>query len=295
MKLKEFIKSAFTQTNSSSGLKGFADTLSTRNNLMPVLFTSHRSPRDIPLSREECPFWSSLHELGGILREKYEPKAILMISAHWCTNGTYVNVSDEQEQVYDYHDFPPPCYEPKYRAKGAPEVAHEVSQIIPSVRETQDWGLDHGAWPLLMHLFPQADVPVFQMSLNYGAKPIYHYELGQQLKSLREQGVLVIGSGALIHNPQILNERMSTGDFSPWGWEAEYDTWLKKQLKARAFEKVIFYESTHPFSSLAAPTPDHFVPVLYPLGMTDRQDTIRFFYDDTPTTAFSELSFIVHR
>ena len=205
-----------------------------------------------------------------------------------------MNSSQEQEQIYDYHGFPPYYYEPRYQAKGAPEIAREVSKIVPSVKETQDWGLDHGAWSILMHLFPQASVPVFQMSLNYVAKPMYHYELGRQLRSLREKGVLVISSGALIHNQQILSERMSTGDFSPLGWEAEYQTWLKKQIKARTFENIIHYESSHPFSSLAAPTPDHFVPVLYSLGMIDREDTISFFYDDEPMTAFSELSFIVH-
>ena len=280
---------------SLGSLKGFADTLPVQSKRMPVLFTSHGSPMDIPLSREERPFWNSLHELGRRLEKEHEVKAVLVVSAHWCTKGTFVNISSEQKQIYDYYGFPKHYYEPQYQAKGAPAVAHEVNKIVPSVKATDDWGLDHGAWPMLMHLFPQANVPVFQMSLDYDAPPTYHYELGRQLKSLRDKGVLVIGSGALIHNLSILGERMSTGDFSPLGWEAEYDAWLKRQIEARTFEDIINYHSSHSLSSLAAPTPDHFVPVLYSLGMTDHQDSISFFYDDEPrVAAFSELSFMIH-
>ena len=275
-------------------LQKFADTLPAQSRRMPVLFTSHGSPMDIPLSREERPFWNSLHELGRTLEKEYEVKAVLVVSAHWCTQGTYVNVSNEPKQIYDYYGFPKHYYEPKYPAKGAPEVAREVSRIVPSVKETNEWGLDHGAWPMLMHLFPRANVPVFQMSLDYGATPTYHYELGRQLKSLREKGVLIIGSGSLIHNLSILGERMRTGDFSPFGWEAEYDAWLKQQITERTFENIIHYESRHKLSKLAAPTPDHFVPVLYSLGTTDHRDDISFFYDDEPrVAAFSELSFII--
>ena len=250
---------------------------------------------DIPLGREERPFWNRLYELGRVLEKEHEVRAVLVVSAHWCTKGTYVNVAHEQTQIYDYYGFPKHYYEPKYQAPGAPEVAHEVNQIVPSVRETDDWGLDHGAWPMLMHLFPQANVPVFQMSLDYHASPAYHYNLGQQLKSLREKGVLVIGSGSLIHNLSILGEKMRTGDLSPLGWEAGYEAWLKQQIKERTFENIIHYESSHKLGKLAAPTPDHFVPVLYSLGMTDHQDDIQFFYDDEPRmAAFSELSFIIH-
>src|SRR5690606_35590072 len=122
-----------------------------------------------------------------------------------------------------------------------PEIAKEVRKIIPAVTETTEWGLDHGAWPMLMHLFPNADVPVFQLSLDYYAKPSYHYELGKQLKSLRDKGVLIIGSGSLIHNLQLAGKKMSMNDMTPYGWEAEYDAWIKKQIDERNFTEIINY------------------------------------------------------
>lgn len=261
---------------------------------MPVLFTSHGSPMDIPVSREERPFWNSLFELGKDLQANYDVKAALIVSAHWCTKGTSVNVSPVQKQIYDYYGFPKEYYEVKYQANGAPEIAQELKKIVPTIEETTDWGLDHGAWPMLMHLFPNANVPVFQMSIDYYAKPSYHYELGKQLKSLREKGVLIIGSGSLIHNLRLAGQKMASGDMTPYGWEAGYDLWLKKQIDERNFENIINYESSHQLGKLAAPTPDHFVPVLYSLGLMDKSDEVKYFYEGIPTIpAFSERSFII--
>lgn len=261
---------------------------------LPVLFTSHGSPMDIPLSREKRPFWNALYELGKDLKNHYDVRAALVVSAHWCTRGTFVNVSQEQKQIYDYYGFPKEYYEVTYHAKGAPDVAREVTNLIPSVAESTDWGLDHGAWPMLMHLFPDGDVPVFQMSIDYHAKPEYHYELGRQLKSLREKGVLIIGSGSLIHNLQLAGEKMRSNDMSPYGWENEYDTWIKKEIDQRRYQSLINYETSHRLGKLAAPTPDHFVPVLYSLGLSDAKDQISYFYEGEPSIpAFSERSFII--
>jgi 4,5-DOPA dioxygenase extradiol len=261
---------------------------------LPVLFTSHGSPMDIPLSRDQRPFWKALYELGRELEKHYEVRAALVVSAHWCTRGTFVNIAQEQKQIYDYYGFPKEYYEVKYSAHGAPEVARDVAQIVPDVKETTDWGLDHGAWPMLMHLFPEGNVPVFQMSIHYHAKPGYHYELGRQLKALRSKGVLIIGSGSLIHNLQLAGEKMSRNDMSPYGWEAEYDSWIKKQIDERRLDSIINYESSHKLGRLAAPTPDHFVPVLYSLGLMDKDDDIRYFYEGEPSIpAFSERSFII--
>src|SRR5690606_11732044 len=117
-----------------------------------------------------------------------------------------------------------------------------------------------GAWPMLMHLFPKANMPVFQMSIYYNEKPSYHYELGKKLKSLREKGVLIIGSGSLIHNLRLVGEKFRRNDMTPFGWEDEYDNWLKKQINERNVERIINYETSHKLGKLAAPTPDHFVP-----------------------------------
>ncbi len=261
---------------------------------LPVLFTSHGSPMDIPVSREKRPFWNALYHLGKELRHKHEVRAALVVSAHWCTKGTFVNVSSEQKQIYDYYGFPDEYYKVLYHAKGAPEVAKEVTTLVKQAEATTDWGLDHGAWPMLMHLFPEGDVPVFQMSIDYYAKPEYHYQLGQQLKALRSKGVLIIGSGSLIHNLQLVGEKMMKGDMTPFGWEAEYDQWIKKQIDTRAIQNIIHYETSHKLGKLAAPTPDHFVPVLYSLGLMDPNDHIDYFYEGAANIpAFSERSFII--
>jgi 4,5-DOPA dioxygenase extradiol len=296
MERKDFLKTimAFSAMGTLSSFKLFTDALPVQGRKMPVLFTSHGSPMDIPLSKDERPFWNALFELGKGLRNKFEVKAALVVSAHWCTKGTYVNISPEQKQIYDYYGFPEEYYKVQYHAKGAPEIAHEVKKIVPSITETPDWGLDHGAWPMLMHLFPNADIPVFQMSIDYHAKPSYHYELGRQLGALRDKGVLIIGSGSLIHNLQLAGQKMQKNDMTPYGWEAEYDAWLKKQLDGRNFTNIINYETSHKLGKLAAPTPDHYVPVLYSLGLMDKQDELKYFYEGAPTIpAFSERSFLL--
>jgi len=279
---------------SLDSFKRFTDDLPKQSKKTPVLFTSHGSPMDIPLSTDERPFWKALSDLGKELKEHHEIKAALVISAHWCTTGTFVNSAPVQMQIYDYYGFPEHFYDPKYNAKGAPEIAKSVSELIPSITATEDWGLDHGAWPMLMHLFPSADVPVFQMSIDYGAKPEYHFELGRQLKSLREKGVLIIGSGSLIHNIPLAMQKMRQNDHSIYGWEEEYDFWLKEQIDERNFVNLIQYQTSHKLGMLAAPTPDHFVPVLYSLGLVDKDEEIRYFYDGLASIpAFSERSFVV--
>ena len=284
----------FSVMNTLGTLHTFADTLPTQGKRMPVLFTSHGSPMDIPVSKEERPFWKQLYELGKNLQKTHEIKAALVVSAHWCTKGTFVNIAPSQQQIFDYYGFPKHFYEVYYHAKGAPEIAKTVNEIVPSVQETTEWGLDHGAWPMLMHLFPDANVPVFQLSIDYYAKPEYHFAIGKQLKVLRDKGVLIIGSGSLIHNLSLAMKKMQQNDQTPYGWEAEYDAWLKQQITERNFEALIRYESSHKLGKLASPTPDHFVPVLYSAGLSDSKDEISFFYEGMGNLpAFSERSFII--
>ncbi|MFC2080080.1 dioxygenase [Bacteroidota bacterium] len=296
MKRENFIKSilAFSAMGTLGSFKLYTDNLPKQSKKTPVLFTSHGSPMDIPLSKDERPFWNALSELGKELQQHHDIKAALVVSAHWCTTGTFVNISPIQEQIYDYYGFPKHYYDPTYKAKGAPEIAKEVSKIIPAITETEDWGLDHGAWPMLMHLFPNADVPVFQMSIDYHAKPEYHYELGKQLKSLRDKGVLIIGSGSLIHNLPLAMQKMQQNDMSIYGWEEEYDFWLKEQIDKRNFSNLINYKTSHKLGALAVPTPDHFVPALYSLGLVYNNEEIKYFYEGLASIpAFSERSFII--
>ncbi len=296
MNRKNFLQSIFALSamGTLSSFKNFTDSLPNQGKRLPVLFTSHGNPMDIPMTAEQRPFWKTLLELGQTLRNSYDVKAALVVSAHWCTKGTFVNNALDQKQIYDYYGFPKEYYEVYYKAQGSPEMAHEVKKLVPSIQETGDWGLDHGAWPMLMHLFPKGDVPVFQLSLDYYAKPDYHYDLGKQLKSLREKGVLIIGSGSLIHNLRLAMQKMQANDMRPYGWENEYDQWIKKQIDERNFKNIIQYETSHKLGLMAAPTPDHFVPVLYSLGLMHPNENLQHFYDKPATIpAFSERSFLI--
>ncbi|GIV34063.1 MAG: dioxygenase [Chitinophagales bacterium] len=263
---------------------------------MPVLFTSHGNPMDIPLNREQRPFWNTLYALGRTLENQYDIRAALIVSAHWCTRGSYVQISAQPRQIFDYYGFPEEYYKVYYSAPGAPEIASEVVRLAPAVKPTAEWGLDHGAWPMLMHLFPQGNIPVFQLSIHYDALPHYHYNLASQLKELRNRGVLIIGSGALIHNLPLAMQKLRNNDHTPYGWELDYDDWIKKQIIQRNVHNLIHYETSHALGELAAPTPDHYLPLLYTFGVMDSQDEIAFFYEEAPSLpAFSERSFIASK
>lgn len=259
------------------------------SDLMPVLFTSHGNPMDIPLGLKANPFLTSLYSLGVNIRKQYEVKAILVISAHWCTKGTFVNINEQQETIYDYYGFPPEYYTQKYPAPGAPSVANEVAQLIPTAQTTTDWGLDHGSWPMLKHLFPDANVPVFEMSIDYYKPAQYHYDLAKQLKTLRKKGVLIIGSGSVVHNLREAMKGFSKGNMTPYGWDIEFDNWIKNQLDKRDFQSLVDYEK-HKDGLRAAPTPDHYVPMLYSLGVMDEDENITHSFEEM-LPAFSNRGF----
>lgn len=261
---------------------------------IPVLFTSHGNPMSIILPKEEHVFWDKLYNLGNDLRANYDIKAVLVISAHWTTKGTFVNISPDQKQIFDYYGFPEEYYKVQYNAKGSPEIASKVKSLIPTAKETLDWGLDHGAWPILMHLFPKGNIPVFQLSIDYDAEPNYHFKIAKELKSLREEGVLIIGSGSIIHNLRLLGEKSRNGDNTPFDWQIEYEAWVKEQIEKRNFTELINYQTSHEYGKLASPTPEHYVPLLYTLGLVEDDDTILYFYEDSlKVPAFSESSFII--
>jgi len=259
--------------------------------LMPVLFTSHGNPMDIPLGLKANAFLTSLYQIGENIRSKYEVKAILVVSAHWCTRGTFVNVSPHPETIYDYYGFPSNYYTEKYPAPGAPEIATEVSQLIPAVKTTTDWGLDHGSWPMLKHLFPAANVPVFEMSIDYYKPAHYHFELAKHLKILRRKGVLIIGSGAVVHNIRSAVSRFSEENALLFGWDIEFDQWVKKQLDNRDFQSLTDYKKNK-LASMAVPTPDHYVPMLYSLGVMDEDENIEHSFEEL-LPAFSNRGFII--
>ncbi len=270
---------AFSQlTDSFSGTKK-----------MPVLFTSHGNPMEALSDLNATPFFSSLGQVSKSIRDEYTINAVLVVSAHWLTRGTYVNASPKPATIHDYRGFPKEFYEIQYPAPGSPEFAKEVTTLIPAVKQTTEWGLDHGSWPVLRHLFPQADVPVFQMSIDYHQSAQYHFDLGRQLKSLRNKGVLMIGSGAVVHNLRAASERFFKGDMTPYGWEKEFDEWVKTQLDKKDITKLIHYEKAK-LGLLAAPTPDHYVPMLYSLALMDDDETIEHTFEEL-LPAFSNRGF----
>lgn len=296
MKRLNFIKLATMGAVGGSifGLSGLAKALNETKptgQKLPVLFTSHGNPMDIPVPRYGNPFNTYLGNLGKDIREKYTVNVILVVSAHWCTKGSYVNISPSPKTIYDYYGFPDNYYTIKYKAPGSPKTAKELAKGIKEIETTTDWGFDHGNWPMLMHLFPKADVPVLQLSINYNETAQYHYDLAVQLKKYREQGVLIIGSGALIHNLKLAIVKMRKGDKSIYGWETEFEEWVKNKIDDRDIKALINYEK-YKLGKLAAPTPDHYVPVIYSMALADNKDEIRHTYSGV-LPGFSDRSFII--
>lgn len=220
------------------------------------------------------------------------PNAILVISAHWLTRkGTYVAVTEMPETIYDFYGFPQEMYKIKYPSPGAPEYAQEVKKIITAtdVQEDKDWGLDHGAWTVLKHAFPEATIPVFQMSIDYSKPAAYHFKLAQQLQALRSKGVLIIGSGNIVHN-------LRAADFhnvsaNPFPWAQEFDEISKNKILNREFTDLVNYEKLGQAALMAVPTPDHYFPMIYSLGLVRDKDEVKFTYEEIQNASVSMRCF----
>ena len=246
---------------------------------MPVLFIGHGSPLNLILDND---FTRSLKELGGHLPR---PKAILVISAHWLTDGTYVGCMDRPKTIHDFYGFPRELYRMAYPSPGAPDEGRFVSQLVRKVPVEcgVEWGLDHGAWAILKHLYPQADIPVFEMSLDYTfndwrPKPIqYHYDLAKELGELRNRGVLVIGSGNIVHNLGLLD--FSNIEADPVPWAREFDEQVKERLLSGNDRDLIHYARLGRSSSLAVPTLDHYLPLIYAVALRDKNESLVFTHE----------------
>lgn len=237
-------------------------------NRMPVLFAGHGSPMN---AIEHTEFGDALNELGGSLPR---PRAILVVSAHWQTSGSQVVSVDQPQTIHDFYGFPEKLFKTEYPAPGAPELARRVHELLPSVKLTKAWGLDHGAWSVLIHLFPKADIPVLQLSLNELFTPIEHYSFAQGLKTLRDEGVMIIASGNIVHNLRAVKWH---GGSEPYDWSVGFDSAVKAAIVARDVQKLIDFEKTWPEDAvMAVPTPEHYLPLLYAMAVTDAQDTLSF-------------------
>ncbi len=238
---------------------------------MPVLFIGHGSPMNALAENE---FAQLLGQLGSSLLPR--PKAVLVVSAHWMTEGTWVTHMKEPRTIHDFYGFPESLFQVQYPAPGSPELAERVQHLLGSSKvqlDSSNWGLDHGTWSVLRHIYPEADVPIVQLSLDMSQPAEYHYELGKKLTPLRSEGVIIIGSGNLVHNLRQLNW---ADPAPPHPWAVQVDEWFENQILERNDRALVHeYEITEA-QRLSVPTPDHYYPFLYVLGASDPKDEITF-------------------
>jgi 4,5-DOPA dioxygenase extradiol len=251
-------------------MKNFED-----NQKMPLLFLGHGSPMN---AIEENEFVKGFRDIA---KEIAKPKKILCVSAHWETKGTYVTAMDKPKTIHDFFGFPKELYEIQYPAPGNPDFAKEFAGFISKTKVGLDyqWGLDHGCWVVLKHIFPDADVPVVQMSLDYTKTAQFHYQLAKELSLLRMKGVLIIGSGNMVHNLGMISwNNMDTPEFG-YDWAIEASKRMKKFILNNDHKPLIDYQSQGKEFNLAIPTPEHYLPLLYTLSLKNEDDKIKLFND----------------
>jgi 4,5-DOPA dioxygenase extradiol len=251
---------------------------------MPALFVGHGSPTNAIDVNEFSRAWT---DIG---RSLPRPKAIVAISAHWETSGTRLTAMPEPSTLYDFHGFPQPLYEMQYPAPGAPDLARSIKEAIPDPVMHLDfgWGLDHGSWSVLCRMFPDADIPVIQVGLDFTQPADYHYQLGQKLKYLRKRQILVIGSGNMVHNL-----RSMVWENTAFDWARNFDEILSSHILAGRHAPLIDYHSLDETAAMAIPTNEHYLPLLYILGMQEPSDTITFFCDKVTLGSISMRSLIL--
>jgi len=240
------------------------------NTQMPVLFLGHGNPMNAIEDNEFSLAWQDA------ARQIPQPKAILCISAHWETQGTQVTAMEAPRTIHDFYGFPRPLFEKQYPAPGSPELAARIMELVGKSRVSPDhsWGLDHGTWSVLCRMYPQADVPVVQLSLDRSPENTYHYQLGQALQPLRQEGVLIIGSGNIVHNL-----RMMVWEDTAFDWAVEYDARVKQWILEGDYESIIHYEKYGKAALLAVNSAEHYLPLLYILGLKEKDELISFFAD----------------
>jgi 4,5-DOPA dioxygenase extradiol len=242
---------------------------------MPVLFLGHGSPMNAIAENEFVTGWRNI---GKTLPK---PNAILCVSAHWETRGTFVTAMEKPKTIHDFGGFPGELFDVQYPAPGSPELANIVKNLIKKTEAglDVDWGLDHGCWSVIKHLYPQADVPVIQISLDYYQSPQYHYDLAKELLPLREKGVLIIGSGNMVHNLGLVNwEKIEEPGFG-YDWAIEANEKMKMFILSNDHKSLIDYKLQGKAFNLAIPTPEHFLPLLYTLSLKEADETVSLFND----------------
>ena len=240
---------------------------------MPVLFLGHGSPMN---AIEENQFIQGFRDS---VKNIPKPNAILCVSAHWYTKGTKVTAMNFPPTIHDFGGFPEALYQVQYNAPGSPELAEATQQLlVPTVVDLDhNWGLDHGAWSVIKHLYPNADIPVIQLSIDYTKPAEYHYELAKKLQSLRERGILIVGSGNIVHNLRLVDfANINKVDYG-YDWAHEAFEMVNKNLLEGNFKPLVDYDKQSKAIQLAIPTPDHFLPLLYVLGLQNKNEELTLF------------------
>lgn len=252
---------------------------------MPALFVGHGSPMNAIEDNEFRRGWAEI--ASAIPR----PKAILCVSAHWETRGVGLTAAERPETIHDFYGFPDELYAVRYPAPGDPALARETADLIRSAAAGLDVerGLDHGAWSVLTAMYPEADVPVVQLSLDTEGPPAFHYGLGRELAPLRDRGVLVLGSGNMVHNLGRIDFRRADGA----EWAVRFDATLKERIRTRDHDALVRYGELGPDARLAVPTPEHFLPLLYVLALQEPAETPTFFNEATLMGSISMTSVAV--
>jgi len=255
---------------------------------MPVLFLGHGSPMN---AIEENEFTKGWINIG---RTVPKPTAVLCISAHWETRGTYVTGMEKPKTIHDFRGFPEELYEVQYPAPGSPELAREMKSLVTKAQLGLDekWGLDHGCWCVLKHLYPYADIKVIQISMDYYMSSRQHYELAKELQILRKKGVLIIGSGNMVHNLSMVAWNKLNDSYG-FDWAIEANKKMKKYILNGDHEQLINYKSQGRAFDLAIPTPDHYLPLLYALALQDKDDKVTIFNDKPVGGSLTMTSIII--
>jgi 4,5-DOPA dioxygenase extradiol len=242
---------------------------------MPLLFLGHGSPMN---AIEENEFVLGFRNIG---MEIQKPKAILCISAHWETKGTHVTAMNTPRTIHDFRGFPQELFKVEYPAQGSPDLAHETKEIVQETEIELDykWGLDHGAWSVIKHLYPNADVPIIQLSLDYTKSAQFHFNLAKELSVLRNKGVLILGSGNIVHNLGMLAWNKLQGEAYAYDWATEANERMKSFILNEDFQSLIDYDKQGREFELAIPTPEHYLPLIYTLALKDKNDKITIFND----------------
>lgn len=256
-----------------SQFKTFTGNLPLQDYLMPVLFIGHGSPMNGIEDNEFSLKWAS------VARDIPVPAAVIVVSAHWFTRGTHLTAMDFPKTIHDFGGFPKALFDVEYPAPGSPELAVETAKLIHStdVGLDHDWGLDHGAWTVVRHMYPEAAIPVLQLSIDYTKDARYHYELAKELQQLRRKGVLIMGSGNMVHNLRMMSWEMING--GGYDWALEMNETFKNLILNKQHDPLKAYQSLGKAAMLAIPTPEHYLPLMYTLGLQNEKEAASLFND----------------